>query len=146
MVPNYSHLEPGGWIEMQDIMFPVSSDDNTLTKDHALRKWSDLMVEASHKTGRFMDAASLYKEQLKDAGFENIREVVYKWPMNSWPRDPKYKTLGVWSMQNMLDGVQGFTIALLTRALGWSAQEVEVLLADVRKDIVNRNVHSYWPL
>src|SRR5437763_1038564 len=67
-----SHLEPDGWVEMQEIMFPVSCDDGTLTKDHALSKWSDLMVEASHKIGRFMDCGSFYKQQMKDAGFENV--------------------------------------------------------------------------
>ncbi len=131
---------------MQEIMFPISCDDDTLTKDHALSRWGDLMVEGSHKIGRFMDCGTFYKQQMEDAGFENVREVIYKWPMNSWPKDPKFKTLGVWSLQNMLDGVHAFSVALFTRALGWSAEEVEVFLADVRKDITNKRVHSYWPL
>src|SRR5436305_14508095 len=131
---------------MQEVLLPVASDDGTLTKDHALSKWSNLMIEASHKFGRFMDCGTFYKQQIKDAGFENVREVMYKWPMNQWPKDRKFKTLGTWSLQNMLDGLHAFSIALFTRALGWSAEEVEVFLVDVRNDVLNKRIHSYWPM
>jgi hypothetical protein len=28
------------------------------------------------------------------AGFEDVVEIQYKWPLNKWPRDKKYKELG----------------------------------------------------
>jgi hypothetical protein len=30
--------------------------------------------------------------------------------------------------------------------LGMSREEVEVFLAEVRKDMVNRKYHAYWPM
>lgn len=38
------------------------------------------------------------------------------------------------------------SVALFTRALNWSTEELEVFLADVRKDIKNSKIHSYWPM
>ena len=49
----------------------------------------------------------------------------------------------MWAQQNLLDGVQAMSMAILTRGLKWSREEVEVLLAGVRDDLRNRAVHSY---
>jgi len=56
------------------------------------------------------------------------------------------KEVGMYQMVNFLDGLQALTVALFTRALGWTLPEVEAFLVDVRKDIKNRNIHSYYYL
>jgi len=56
------------------------------------------------------------------------------------------KEVGTHQMMNLLDGVHALTVALFTRALGWTLPEVEAFLVDVRKDIKNRNIHSYHNL
>jgi len=33
---------------------------------------------------------------------------------------------------------------LFTNILGWSVEEVQVLLSYVRKEFVNKNIHAYW--
>jgi hypothetical protein len=35
---------------------------------------------------------------------------------------------------------------LFTRCLGWSREEVEVFLADVRKEAKDKRIHSYYHL
>jgi hypothetical protein len=35
-----------------------------------------------------------YKQQLVDAGFQNVVQVDYKWPTNPWPKDPRYNEIG----------------------------------------------------
>lgn len=37
----YEFLNPGGWIELADVCYPLHSDDGTLTQDSALMKWYD---------------------------------------------------------------------------------------------------------
>lgn len=46
----------------------------------------------------------------------------------------------------MSGGLQAFSLALFTRVLNWSAEEVEVFIANVRKDLRNRSYHAYWPM
>jgi hypothetical protein len=90
----YRNLTPGGYLEVADICFPVQVDDASLHNESALRKWSDLMLEATQKAGSPINSAKLYKSQLEIAGFCNVVEVQYKWPQNSWPANKHLKELG----------------------------------------------------
>ncbi|KAF5973508.1 methyltransferase [Fusarium bulbicola] len=148
---SYKNLNPGGRIEMIDIIYPLLSDDDTITKDSALSKWSELLHDIFTKNGRPMDSALKYKDQLEEAGFVDVNIVKRKWPLNRWPKDPRHKQIGTWAQQNTLDALAALSLAVFTRpdgqgGLGWSKEEVEVFLTDVRKDIKNVNIHSYWPI
>jgi len=57
-------------------------------------KWNRLLLNASLKLGASLDSARHYKRQLVDTGFVNVTQVEYKWLINSWPKDEKYKTIG----------------------------------------------------
>ena len=37
-------------------------------------------------------------------------------------------------------------MALFTRGLNWSAEQVEVFLAQVRAEMNDRNIHTWWPM
>lgn len=55
---------------------------------------------------------------------------------------------GIWSLENFLTGISAGSLAVFTRpksegGLGWSKEEVEVLLAGVRKDLKNTDIHAY---
>ncbi|CAG7558981.1 unnamed protein product [Fusarium equiseti] len=148
---SFKNLNPGGRIEMIDIVYPLLSDDGSLTKDSALSKWSELLHDIFTKNGRLMDSALKYKGQLEEAGFVDVNSVKRKWPLNRWPKDPKHKQIGIWAQQNTLDALAALSLAVFTRpdgqgGLGWRKEEVEVFLTDVRKDIKNVNIHSYWPM
>ncbi|KAH8684140.1 S-adenosyl-L-methionine-dependent methyltransferase [Ilyonectria robusta] len=139
-------LNPGGWIECQDICFPLKCDDGTVKDDSYIKQWSDLMIKSTTIFGRTGESASMYKQQMIDAGFVNVTEVIYKWPTNRWPVDPYYKDLGFWCFHNIAGGLSGLSMALFTRALGWSSEEVEVFLANVRKDMKDKSIHAWWPI
>jgi hypothetical protein len=53
---------------------------------------------------------------------------------------------GIWTEQNICNGLYGLSVALFTRGLGWTAQETEVFLVNVRKDLKDRRIHAYWPM
>jgi hypothetical protein len=78
-----------------DICFTIEADDNSLPADSSLRKWSDLVLEGTAKLGSRMDSVKHYKTQLEAAGFVNVVEVKYKWPQNPWPKNQKYKEIGM---------------------------------------------------
>ncbi|KAF4472468.1 hypothetical protein FALBO_629 [Fusarium albosuccineum] len=144
----YENLNPGGYVELLEIDLFAKSDDNTLNESHNLSNLIKLLDEASTKIGRAFQDNKKNKEILRDAGFVDIVETVFKWPTNAWPLEKKYKELGNWNNINMDDfkGLEALSIAALTRVLGWSQEEVTVLLASVRKDINNRAIHAYWPV
>ncbi|KAK2002257.1 methyltransferase domain-containing protein [Colletotrichum falcatum] len=139
----YNNLVPGGWIELQEFDITPQSDDGTLTEDSTLLKWNKLLKSASETLGRSYISPPLLKNILSEIGFVDVSLSAYKCPMNSWPKDRKYKELGVIACECMLAGAEGFTMASLTRAFDWTPEEVNVLLVDVRNEIKNKNTHAY---
>ncbi len=83
---------------------------------------------------------------MEEAGYTDVVERWDVWANGRWPKDARLKELGVWTLENILMGLEGFSLALLTRVLNWSAEEVQVFLVDVRKDMRNQNLHCYFPL
>ncbi|KAK1751060.1 methyltransferase [Echria macrotheca] len=141
----YANLQPGGWLEMADIC-PITSDDGTLTEDMAIHKWVTQLLDGTRMIGRPFDGAFEYKRQMEEAGFVNVQEHVFKWPQNRWPKDARYKELGTWTLENITSGLEGLSAAVYTRVLGWSKEEVDVLLAQVRNEMKDTKIHSYWPI
>lgn len=139
-----SHLKPGGWLETIDCIFPLSSDDDTLKSPQVIKEWSDLLVKASETLGRPLTAAKDHHDRLIAAGFENVVIKHFKWPTNRWPKNPKDKEVGLWTLANVDGGLEGLSMALLSRGLGWSMEEVLAYLPGVRKDLRNPRIHAYW--
>jgi hypothetical protein len=77
---------------------PALSDDGTLLPTSALRRWCDFALEGTAKFARYTDSAKKYKVQLEEAGFVDVVEKVYKWPMNGWPKDARLKEMGLWNV------------------------------------------------
>lgn len=125
---------------------PLGCDDGTLSEDSDLWKWMLLVMEGMEKFQRPVIAAQKWKEMMEAAGFEDVVEVVYKWPTNRWPRDQKHKELGMWSLANMDQALEPASLAPLTRALGYTKDEVLVLVSQARKVLRNTSVHAYWPI
>jgi hypothetical protein len=141
----YDTLRPGGWLEMQDICLPILSDDGSI-EGTALQRWCTLVLEASARVGRSWSQSQRYTSALREARFTEIHHVRYQWPLGPWPKGRREKELGVWCRENFLQGLQGISMAVLTRGLGWSAPEVEVLLAEIRTGLLTEPIHAYIPV
>ncbi|KAI8288923.1 Secondary metabolism regulator LAE1 [Colletotrichum sp. SAR11_57] len=142
----YDGLEPGGYLELDEFDIFPDCDDDTFTGDLAISKALGLLAEAMAKIGRAFQSVPELRQMMVDVGFEDVHFKQYKWPINTWPKDPKYKELGMWENENLNMGFEGFLMGPLTRILDWSPAEVQVLLIDVRQNLNNRNVHAYWPV
>jgi hypothetical protein len=140
----FDALSPGGYPEMHDsqtMTYIDSSGDGT-----QLMRWVALMLEAATKPGRDWAKVSKYRRLMEEAGFVDTEERRFAWPMNTWPKGRHYETLGVLAGQDFKEGLEGFSMAALTRAFGWTAAEVNALLADVSWDLDDRNIHAYIPM
>ncbi|MBE3046337.1 hypothetical protein IMZ48_28145 [Candidatus Bathyarchaeota archaeon] len=65
--------------------------------------------------------------------------------------NPENNNKGIWNHENALNGIAAISLAVFTRptsegGLGWSSEEVQVLLAGVRKDLKDTRIHAYWPM
>ncbi|KAH0430579.1 methyltransferase domain-containing protein [Colletotrichum camelliae] len=140
----YENLEPGGYIELQDNSFPLACQDGTLAKGSALDRWSSLLMEGTAMMGRPVTVPAHFKRMLQDAGFVDVVEEHRVWPVNDWPRNDELRLLGRWSQFDSLEAVESSALALFTRVLGWTREEVLVFCAEVRNELMDRSIHAYW--
>ena len=113
---------------------------------HLLTRSFSLSTLGIRKVGREPLAALHLKKFMADAGFVNITEKRFAVPVNPWARGRENKIIGAMEQENLLEVADGITKAIFTKALGWSVEEVEVLLADVRKNLKDQSIHAYLPL
>ncbi|TEA15067.1 Secondary metabolism regulator laeA [Colletotrichum sidae] len=139
----FDSLEPGGYFEIHDNLYPLESDDGTLTRDHALYQWSAFLTEALQKMGRPLTIAPYLAQVLEDAGFADITVTRRKMPVSPWSKDPKLHEISTWTQAAFLPGIEGIAMAAFTRVLGWKPAEVLVFCAHVRRDAKDLRIHAY---
>lgn len=77
------------------------------------------MGEAAEKFGKLAHIAHRTKTWMIEAGFEDVHEKVIKLPLGPWAKDPNVKEIGKYALLSALTGLEGFTMALFTRILGY---------------------------
>ncbi|KAK2050679.1 S-adenosyl-L-methionine-dependent methyltransferase, partial [Colletotrichum somersetense] len=128
----FRNTNPGGWVEFQDYDLQWKSDDGTLKDEHF--------------TSQCPQPGSKLEVWVKGAGFVNINHQRFKIPIGDWPKDPHYKECGLINLMQVLDGLEGFTLRIFTSVLGWTKEEVFVLLAEMRRELKSRAFHAYIDL
>lgn len=119
----YDHLAPGGWVEIVEHSVQPRCDDGTMGPDHFYHTWGKVVIEMGDLFGKSFTIWEESKERLERAGFVDVVEVQYKWPMNGWPKkNEKMKNIGRWNQLRLMDGVEGFMLRLLTQVGGVSLQ------------------------
>jgi hypothetical protein len=124
------------------------SDDNTLPprEDSAYVEVCATFQEIAEQIGASPDAPLSYRSWLEQAGFIDIHEQGFKVPTSPWPRDPRLKKIGAFELVNVMAGAQAFLLRGYTANLGRTREELEVLLAQMRKELVTLKFHSYVTL
>ena len=141
----FNALRPGGWLEVQDIVIPSRCIDDSMPGT-AFERWIDLIKKGCIALGRDFGRVPQYKQYLQEIGFVDVVEKQLAWPIGTWARTRRMKMLGAWCKENVLSGLQGWTMAVLTRGLGMTLAEVELLLMEVRNDINSSALHAYVPM
>jgi SAM-dependent methyltransferase len=125
-------FKPGGWIEVIDwedffadknylSFFPEGSAPHVLTR---------ALLEAAELAGKPRDSRHLSKDLLVAAGFVDIQESVYDLGIGS-RENSSYGTFWLFSV---VTGVEATSLRLLTKYLGWDADEVRKLCEKVARE------------
>jgi hypothetical protein len=92
-----------------------------------------------------MEVAQKYKHWLKEQGFVDVTEKVIFAPGNTWPNeDAALQNIGKWMSATALQGIEGLSLRILHQGLGMPIEDIHELVAQVKKDILNRNIHFFW--
>lgn len=127
---SFTHLKPGGWLEVQELSFPWGSTGS-------LDQWCHYMMDGAAKIGTDLTAGTKFDAWMAEAGFKNIHHRIFLWPLGVWPKDPALKLIGNLARRNIYDGLEGFSLANFTKNLGWSKDEVDRFVAQLRRDLMD---------
>ncbi|TID16925.1 S-adenosyl-L-methionine-dependent methyltransferase [Venturia nashicola] len=139
----FRHTKPGGWVEIVEHSVEPTCDDGTMPPGHFYEEWGRTVITCGETAGKSFRIWKEAKGYMERAGFVEIHEVRYRWPMNGWSSDPMQKEIGRWNQLRLHDGIEGFMLRLLTRVLGWSYERSQVFLATMRNAVKDYRVHAY---
>jgi hypothetical protein len=77
----YRHLKPGGWFEQAEMSVVLKSDDGTVLPGSIFHKWGEVSLAAGDAFGKSLRTVDESKQGIIDAGFHEVREHRFKWPI-----------------------------------------------------------------
>jgi len=83
------------------------------------------------------------KGLMENAGFIDVVESTAIWPIGGWPKDKQLKQVGRWGLLGLSESLYPFSVALLTRGLGWSIDQVRELCRDTEKELPKGNYYAH---
>jgi len=104
------------------------------------------MMEAAETSGFLLNTCGKVAGMMHEAGFVDVMRVPFKWPTNQWPADRKHKQIGGMAEINFCVGMEAMSLALFTRFLGWSREQVIEFVATVIPEWRDVRRHGYFNL
>ncbi|KAL2811980.1 S-adenosyl-L-methionine-dependent methyltransferase [Aspergillus granulosus] len=138
----YAHIKPGGYIEQVEQSVVPKSEDKT-TDGTIFEEWGKVSLQAGDAFGKSLRIVDESRDRMIKAGFVDVVEHRFRVPVGGWPSDPRLKQLGLYNRLQWVEGIEGWTMFLLTTVLGWTREEVEVYLARMRKGLQDPSIHAY---
>ena len=136
-------LKPGGYLEHAEFAPGAGSDDGTVNENNAAGNWQNEAIESAKVTGRTFEIMYRMCGLVREAGYQDVVEKKYKWPLGPWPKDKKLKELGWWAQRHVDAGLENWCLALLTRVFGWSYSQVMEHVAKVRANLWDKKIHAW---
>lgn len=123
--------------EVKEPKFPMESADPNTQVDWPLNAWGLHLVQAISNDGIDPDPSPKFRRMMEEVGFVNVREQPLKWPIGPWPKGRREKIIGRIMVDNCKRGFRPVGLAMFTKRLGWSVQQVEEYMPAVEKDLAN---------
>ncbi|RYC86361.1 hypothetical protein BFJ63_vAg10765 [Fusarium oxysporum f. sp. narcissi] len=115
-------------------------------ESHIFKKCCKLFFERGRKTGRTWEIArdGRQEEYMREAGFTDLFSKSWKLPVGGWPQDKKLKQIGLYNGAFIDYSVDAFAIFPIGEILGWSKEEVTVLVSQMRKALREPRALPYF--
>jgi hypothetical protein len=111
------HLKPGAYLEQAEQSMVPKSDDGSIAGT-IFERWGEVSIQAGDAFGKTLRIIDEAKEMMIAAGFVDVVEHRFKVPIGLWAKDPQLKELGQYNRLQWEEGIEGWTMMLLTRFLG----------------------------
>ncbi|KPM35803.1 hypothetical protein AK830_g10787 [Neonectria ditissima] len=148
----FEFLKPGGWFQHIEPDIHLRCDNpECKAENETFKQWAQLFYDAGDKFGRtFRITDGTMEQSAHDAGFVDIVKKVFTIPHSPWPKDKKLKQQGSYVGLYMDLSLDGFALYPIGQVLGWTLEEVQVLVAKMRsairnpKNLTNSDMHMVY--
>lgn len=101
---------------------------------------------AAEKRGRSLRLAPNLQAFQSSAGLNNVTESIYNIPIGTWPKDNKQKLIGSYMILNGTQGLDGLSMVMFTKALGWSPEATKEFVEKVKIQLRDDSWHKVMDL
>ncbi|KJZ78577.1 hypothetical protein HIM_01968 [Hirsutella minnesotensis 3608] len=146
----YDHLKPGGYVEVQEFQYVPACDDTSCDGPYAWRDFLRYLEAGLEGLGSQLNSIQSAEDELRAAGFKQLRCQNLKCPVGPWAKKPKLRECGRLLREAIMWGLVGLSRRPFRDGLGWTPVQIEMFLVDVRKDMARESngipkFHSYFP-
>lgn len=143
------HLKPGGWCEFSDVAHRFFAEDGCSESESPMMRWWRLVFQESSKSnGVDIDDSYRHAEQMRIAGFHDVRERVFKWHVGGANgANEKERAIGDLLKENLQVLIDGVTSTALNHGdiRHMSDETVEQMAKEAKRDISeNAERHGYY--
>lgn len=146
----FAAVKPGGWFESTEIDLQTKSENPAVTADptHIFHDWCQLFWEAGDRLGRTFKITLDGRQEryAREAGFVDVVHNQWKAPIGGWPADPKLKQVGLYNGLFIDQSLDGFAVFPIGEVLGWSFEEVMVLVSKMRSALKEPRALPYYTM
>lgn len=75
----------------------------------------------------------------------DVQERHFQWPIGPWAEGERLKAMGMLFRQELVQGLDGMAMALLTRGLGLEPGRVKEWVEEARGNLMDSSIHAYMP-
>jgi SAM-dependent methyltransferase len=135
-------LKPGGYLEEVEYAPEFISQDNSIAPGSPLAQWTDVALACAAR----LPDEEIYvfrhmATRIRAAGFEDVTEESFYWPLGPWAKGKELKELGAWGRMHIDLGAENWVLRLLT-SMGWEVKDIKKLCDGVRKQMREKGVHA----
>jgi hypothetical protein len=102
-------------------------------------------MDAAKRLGKDFTHSRRYREYFLKAGFVDVKVSHFQWPIGTWAKGERLKMMGMLFRQELVQGLEGVAMALLTRGLGISPDGVKDWVEEARGNLLDPKIHAYMP-
>lgn len=139
----YRHLKPGGYLEVIDFNHFETAEP---IPDSYIAIFAAAIREAAEKASRPLDLRHHGRAMLEEAGFRIVGRELLSLPVGTKHVDEAQKTIGKMWLLCLLEALEAVSMRLLTRELGWKAEDVRDLCQKVRQELTQGEPQLFTPV
>ena len=138
----YKHLKPSGILEISD--FGVVRLGENIPNSY-VSLFNGACLSAAEKGGTALGLDYMKRTALEAAGFSVAKTRCFDVPLGTWSPDRRKKVAGKMALIATLEGLEAFSLRLLTRDLSWKPEDVRDLCEKVKEELMRPEARASVP-